>query len=111
MRNVNKISVAIAIVAGLLLAGAARAEQKEVTVKGEAKCAKCSLNEGSKCQTVIQSEANGKTVTYYLASNETSKKFHANVCHEPKKVTVTGTVTEKDGKQMLTAEKIELAAK
>ncbi len=83
---------------------------KERTIKGEAKCAKCALKEGDKCQTVIQSEnKNGKTVTYYLADNEVAKNFHANVCKEAKKVTATGTVKKVEGKSELTATKIELA--
>lgn len=83
---------------------------KEVTINGEAKCAKCSLKEASKCQTVIQAEGkDGKTVTYWLANNETAKGFHENVCEAPKKVTASGTVKTVDGKQELTVAKIEVA--
>ena len=80
---------------------------KEHTIKGEAKCAKCSLKETDKCQTVIQTEKNGKTTTYYLADNDVAKKFHKEVCQEPKKVTAVGTVKKVDGKEMLTVSKIE----
>jgi len=81
---------------------------KERTIKGEAKCAKCSLKESDKCQTVIQAEGkNGKMVTYYLADNEVAKGFHHNVCQEAKKVTATGTVKKVDGKEVLTVSKIE----
>jgi len=48
-------------------------------------------------------------VTYYLVRNDVSTKFHENVCKETKKITVTGTVKEVDGKQQLTPSKIELA--
>jgi len=85
------------------------AEGKEVTIKGDAKCAKCALKETEKCQTVIQAEEDGKTVTYYLANNKTAKEFHENVCKEAKKATATGTVKEVDGKKQLMATKIELA--
>ena len=82
---------------------------KEKTIKGEAKCAKCSLKEADKCQTVIQSESSdGKKVTYYLADNDVAKKFHKEVCQDSKKVTATGAVKKVDGKEMLTASKIEL---
>jgi RecG-like helicase len=82
---------------------------KEVTITGEGKCAKCALHETDKCQNVIQTQENGKTVTYYLAHNSVSKEFHDNICKESKKITVTGTVKEKDGKKTLTPTKIELA--
>ena len=91
------------------LAAPSLAEDKEVTVTGEGKCAKCILKEGDKCQTVIQTKEDGKTVSYYVADNEVSKNFHEDVCKQAKKVTATGTVKEVDGKKLLTASKIELA--
>jgi hypothetical protein len=84
-------------------------EGKKVTLTGEAKCAKCMLKETDKCQTVLQTEKNGKTVTYYLADNDTAKKFHEDVCSSAKKVTITGTVKKEHGKNELTATKIALA--
>jgi len=45
----------------------------EVTITGEGKCAKCALKETKECQNVIQTEKDGKKVTYYLAYNEVSK--------------------------------------
>src|SRR3954471_3935328 len=83
--------------------------KKEVTISGEGKCAKCSLKEADKCQSVIQTQENGKTVTYYLTENKLSKDFHENVCKEPAKVNATGKVKEENGKKMLTVSKIELA--
>ena len=82
---------------------------KEKTITGEAKCAKCMLKTADKCQTVIEVEKNGKTVDYYLAANDVSKAFHDQVCHGSKKVTVRGTVARVDGKNQLTATKIEAA--
>jgi hypothetical protein len=82
---------------------------KEKTIKGEAKCAHCMLKEGDKCQTVVQVEnKDGKKVNYYLVDNEVAKNFHENVCKAAKKVTVTGTVQKVNGKNELTAKKIEL---
>src|SRR5438105_15948788 len=88
-------------VAGLVLALAtpSLAADKEVTIKGEGKCAKCSLKETDKCQNVIQTKEDGKTVTYYLAKNDISNKFHKNICQESQKVKATGTVKEVDGKK------------
>lgn len=104
----------LAVAAGLLLAVstsrllAADAASKEVTITGNATCAKCALHEGDKCQTVIQAQQDGKAVSYYLTDNDTSKAFHKNICSGPgEKVTATGTVKEKDGKEMLTVSKIE----
>jgi hypothetical protein len=85
-------------------------KHKEQTITGEAKCAKCMLHEGDKCQTVIQAEnKKGKMVSYYLVDNDVSKGFHENVCHDAKKVTATGTVKKVDGKSEFTATKIDPA--
>jgi DNA/RNA endonuclease YhcR with UshA esterase domain len=86
-------------------------EDKEVTIKGDAKCAHCALNEGTKCQTIIQTEKDGKKETYYLTENDVAKKFHADVCKETKKVEAKGVVTKVDGKNQLKVSKIELAKK
>lgn len=83
---------------------------KEVTIKGEGKCAKCALHETDECQNVIETKnKEGKKVTYYLAKNDASKEFHGKICKAPAKVTAHGTVKEVDGKQELTVSKIELA--
>src|SRR5512140_2492526 len=101
----------LAAIAGLALFALAapgyaaeKGKSKEVTIQGEAKCAKCALQQSEKCQTVIQTEAkNGKKVTYYLAHNDVAQSFHENVCNGSKKVTATGTVKKVAGKQQLTA--------
>jgi len=108
-----KRSIAIvASVAALLFAANtnnALAKDKEVTLSGEAKCAKCMLKEGKECQTVIQVEKNGKTQNYYVANNDVAKAFHEDVCHSAKKVTATGTVSKADGKREIMLSKIEAA--
>ena len=83
------------------------AGDKETTISGEAKCAKCILKEGKECQTVIQVDKDGKTENYYVVNNDVSKAFHDDVCTTAKKVTATGTVAKVDGKQQLTLSKIE----
>ena len=111
----KKASMLLTGIAGLVLltfttSSFAADEGKEMTVKGEAKCAKCALHETAKCQTVIQAAGeDGKPVTYYVANNPTAKAFHENVCQEAKKVTATGTVKTVDGKKELTVAKIEVA--
>ena len=86
-----------------------QADDKEMTITGEAKCGKCALKETDKCQSVIQVEKSGKTTTYSLVDNDVSKKFHKNVCTETKKATATGTNKKVEGKNQFTATKIELA--
>ncbi|MFO1477463.1 MAG: DUF6370 family protein [Verrucomicrobiota bacterium] len=105
-----KRTASILVMAGLLMASlSAFAADKEITITGEGKCAKCALKESDKCQNVIQTTENGKKVTYYLVQNQVSKDFHENLCKESEKVTATGTVKEEHGKMMLTASKIEAA--
>ena len=103
----------LTVAAGLLLAVstsrllATDAASKEVTITGKALCAKCALHESDQCQTVIQVQQDGKTISYYLTPNDTATAFHKNICSTPEQVTATGTVSEKDGKKMLTISKIE----
>ena len=85
------------------------AADETVTITGEGKCAKCTLKETKECQNVIQSEKDGKKVTYYLVDNDVSKKFHGKLCSETKKLKATGTVKDEYGKMRLTASKIEPA--
>jgi Family of unknown function (DUF6370) len=102
--------LAALVVVGLTMTGALKVRAAdEKTVTGEGKCAKCTLKETDACQNVVQVKEGDKMVTYYLVRNDVSKKFHENVCNETKKITVTGTVKEVEGKQQLSPSKIELA--
>ena len=102
--------LAALVVVGLTMTGPLKVRASDAkTVTGEGKCAKCALKETDTCQNVVQVKEGDKTVTYYLVRNDVSKKFHENLCEESKKVTATGTVKEVDGKQQLTAKKIDLA--
>jgi RecG-like helicase len=101
---------ALAAVTLALAFNAPAAEQeKEKTISGEGKCAKCALKETKSCQNALQVKENDKTVTYYLVHNDVSKKFHEQICTASKKITVTGTVKKVDNKLELTPKKIELA--
>jgi hypothetical protein len=114
----KRASILITSIAGLLLLAlntpafaADSGKDKEVTITGEAKCAKCALKESDKCQTVIQTEAkNGKSMTYYLADNDVAKNFHETICKEPRKVTATGTIKKAEGKREFVATKIDVEA-
>jgi hypothetical protein len=101
----------VAVLLALAWATPALAGGKEMTISGEAKCAKCALKEAKKCQTVIQAKEDGKTVTYYLTANDVAKNFHENVCTEAKMATATGTDKVVNGKHEFTATKVELATK
>jgi hypothetical protein len=108
----KQLKLSLALIAGLTFVGATAFadDAKTTTITGNMVCGKCKLHETAKCQNVIQVENDGKTVNYYLTKNETSDAMHEEVCHgDTKKVTATGTVVEKDGKEMLTATKLEAA--
>ena len=106
----------LAVAGGLLLAvsasrllAAGQDASKEVTITGNMVCGKCTLHETKSCQNVVQVEKDGKTVNYYLKQNDVSKAAHDPICSGgSEKVTVTGTVKEKDGKLMMTPTKIDV---
>jgi hypothetical protein len=106
----------LTLAAGLLLAVttsrllADDAASQAVTITGTMVCGKCTLHLTQKCQNVVQVEKDGKTVNYFLTQNDVSKAAHDPICSgSSEKVTVTGTVAEQDGKEVLTASKIEVA--
>jgi len=79
----------------------------EVTMTGMMVCGKCKLHITKECQNVLQVEQNGTNVNYFLVMNKVSKDFHDNICMtDGEKATVTGTVEEKDGQEILTPTKI-----
>ena len=100
--------IAVAALFATVISVRADDTAKETTLKGTMVCGKCFLHQSDTCQNVLQVKDGDKTVDYWLTDNDVSKDFHKNVCHAPEKdVTVTGTVSEKDGKQYITATKIE----
>lgn len=109
----RKAKLLFAIAASLLLAFGtlnllAEDAGKAITITGNMVCGKCTLHETTSCQNVVQVTKDGKTVNYYLVQNDTSKAAHGAICGgDSEKVTVTGTVEEKDGKQVVTPTKIE----
>jgi hypothetical protein len=87
-------------------ASVALAADKEVTITGEGKCAKCALKKSDTCQNVVEVKNGDQTKVYYL-TGDISKGFHKNVCTTTAKVKATGIQTEKDGKLELAVTKIE----
>ena len=101
------LAIVFSTVALLHLASAAA--PKEVTLKGQLGCAKCSFHEAKACQNVLKVKdgaKQGKETSYELADNDVSRANHEKVCGPASAATVKGTVTEKDGKKILTASAI-----
>ena len=106
------VTMFVALVLGCVLAANAPAADKEVTLTGKIMCAKCELKEAKKCQTVIQVQEDGKTVTYYFLDRGNKEDYHEEVCGGGRtQGTVTGTVTEKEGKKWITPKKVTYAKK
>src|SRR5262245_23938993 len=89
--------VVFAFVAGLQ----GQDKGKEVTLKGTILCGKCELKETKQCANAIRVKEGGKEVVYYFDDSGKGEKYHKDICQTPKEGTVTGTVTEKDGKKMI----------
>ncbi|SRR5229473_6106480 len=106
-------SVALAVTFALFWVVGLRADDKrEVTLKGEVLCAKCELKEAKKCQTVIVVKKDGQEITYYFKDKGNKESYHEKVCGGGREeATVTGTVSEKDGKKWITPSKVEYAKK
>ena len=107
MRVLAMFGVAVALVLGLVTTAAA-ADQ---TLSGTVMCAKCTLKkaDAKECQDVlVVKDAKGATTEYYVAKNAVAEKF-GHVCSGERAATVTGAVTEKDGKKWITATKMEKA--
>lgn len=103
------LAVAVAFTGFALVVKAA----EEKTITGQAQCAKCALKEAPKCQNVVIAEEDGKEVKYYMVMEGVAKANHGKIfCQAPKDagptVKVTGEVSEKDGKKIIKASKIEV---
>ena len=99
-------SLALGLAVALVVVAKVAADDKEVTLKGTITCAKCDLQKEKKCATVIKVTEDGKDVVYYL-DEQSGKKNHQKICQKHTKGSVTGTVSEKDGKKIVTASKVE----
>src|SRR6266487_2274051 len=73
-------SVLLALVVVLVLSPTTRAEDKQVTLKGEILCAKCALKEAKKCTTAIVVKEEGKNVVYYFNDKGAKEDYHEEVC-------------------------------
>jgi hypothetical protein len=108
------VTVAAALALGVGATGADDAKvtakaDKEVKLTGSLVCAKCKLKtEGVKeCTNALQVKEGDKTVTYLLADKGSDEDYHECGGGEKKNVTVTGSVSEKDGKKWVKPTKVE----
>jgi hypothetical protein len=104
MNTTSVKSVVLLALFALFLCGTGLQAADKVTLTGTAMCAKCALHESDTCQTLLEVKgADGKTERYYF----TNKMDHDKFCSgKTGNVTVTGTVSEKDGKKYITPENV-----
>jgi hypothetical protein len=103
----SRLFVAIALVAALGLATAAIAA--DMTLSGKIACAKCTLKkaDAKECADVlVVAGEKGATTDYYIVKNAVSEKF-GHQCKGEKAATVTGEVSEKDGKKWIPPSKMD----
>ncbi len=108
MKAVRTVCATLAVVCALAVA--ARAADKEVTLKGTLVCAKCTLGETDKCTNALKVKDGDKTVIYYITDDGAKADYHKGVCPKDKSVdgvSITGVVTEKD-KKMWIKGKVEM---
>lgn len=112
---IRSIFAAAAVAAGLWAVGvvATAEDKKETKLTGTLMCGKCSLKMTPKCSNVLQVKEGDKTVSYILDDKGNGEDYHEGVCGDGKieGVTVTGNVTEKDGKRYVKPSKVDLPKK
>ena len=101
--------VLAAAVLALSMAGTPLAAFGDEALSGTLLCAKCALKKADahECQDVlIVADAKGAKTEYYVTKNDVAEKA-GEACTLEIKATVTGTVSEKDGRKWITPSKIE----
>ena len=79
---------------------------KEVVLKGKITCAKCELELTKRCASVIVVKESGKDVVYFF-DEKTNKQYHSEICSDSKPGEVTGVISEKEGKKIVTVSKLK----
>jgi hypothetical protein len=80
-------------------------DKKPVTLKGTIVCTKCELGETTECGHAIKVKADGKDLVYYFVDKGGKESYHGTVCNAATPGSVTGVVSEKDKKLMITPAK------
>ena len=105
MKALSRIGVALALVLGLMAVSTVSAA--EATFKGTLSCAKCTLKKADKCQDVLTvTDDKGAATEYWIVKNEAAEKA-GHQCTKTAPATVTGEVSDKDGKKWIAASKVE----
>jgi hypothetical protein len=100
------LAVALAFTVALIFIASSRAEDKEETLKGTITCAKCDLKKEKACATVIVVKKGDKETVYYF-DKDSGKKHHKEICTEPKKGEVKGTVKKEGDKMVVTVKELK----
>jgi len=104
-----KTMIPYALAATLVLGMTAPISAADETFTGSLMCAMCVLKKADahECQDVlIVADAKGAQTEYYITKNDVAEKA-GEACMQEVKATITGTVSEKDGRKWLTPSKIE----
>ena len=101
----------VAVVAVNVLADDKKEEKK--TLKGTITCSKCDLKLTEDCGNAIKVKEGDKDVIYLFIDEGKKEPYHKEFCTTKggKKGSVTGVVSEKDGKKYITPSKVEYAKK
>jgi hypothetical protein len=104
-----KPSLLLALALAFVVAVSGVAVAADTTLSGSIACAKCTLKkaDAKECQDVlVVKDAKGAVKEYYIAKNDVLEKF-GHQCTGEKPATVSGAVSQKDGKTWITATKME----
>jgi hypothetical protein len=105
--DMRSLVIIVCFICALMLVSPVVSQDKQVTLAGKVTCAHCDLKVGTECATVIVVKENNKDVVYYL-DEKSHKANHEAICSGAKEGSVTGTISQKEGKQVITASKVEL---
>lgn len=105
MKKITSSCLSILLVLSLLITPALAGAQ---TFTGSIMCAKCKLQkaDAKSCQDVLVVDNGTEKAEYYIEKNSVAEEF-GHVCSGDSKATVTGEVTEKDGKTWISPSKME----
>jgi hypothetical protein len=104
-----KRMIRVALAAALVAVIAAPAWAADEVLNGTLLCAKCALKKADahECQDVlIVADATGAKTEYYVTKNAVAEQS-GEACTLEIKATVTGSISEKDGRKWITPSKIE----
>jgi hypothetical protein len=105
MHSMNKLIAALVVT--VALGSASALALAETTLSGTLVCAQCKLQKADahECQDVLLVKQNDATVEYYVVKNQVSKES-GEACTLEIPATITGEVSEKDGRKWIAASKI-----